>query len=346
VTATTLSALLERTERAIAEMEAHNEGGDDPPPPSLPPALRSAHALRERVRAALAQCAARAAAEGAAASVGSPRANVTDPEARWMKIGRVIEPGYNAQAAVVALNATAQELLGADAPGGRIVVAATVSTQPTDQHQLVPMITDAVAAVGTMPSLTVADAQYHSGETLAAAEALGYDVVLPESAVVDPQENPYHRASFRYDATTDTLTCPAGQTLTFRRTTAEGGRRYQGSAEVCRACGAFGVCTTNAKAGRIVTLTAHDAVRQAQRQRRALPAQRRALAQRTSLIEPVFGIIKDVLRGRRVLVRRRAKVEAEWMLLTTAFNLRTLYRLWQAMGPPERTRLLAMTTGR
>ena len=41
-----LQKLLDRTETAIAELEAQNEGGDDPPPPRLPEKLRQAQGLR------------------------------------------------------------------------------------------------------------------------------------------------------------------------------------------------------------------------------------------------------------------------------------------------------------
>lgn len=56
--------------------------------------------------------------------------------------------------------------------------------------------------------------------------------------------------------------------------------------------------------------------------------------QRQHLVEPVFGIIKEQQRARRFLLRGLANVAAEWALLATAFNLRTLWRLWRA-PPPE-----------
>ena len=48
------------------------------------------------------------------------------------------------------------------------------------------------------------------------------------------------------------------------------------------------------------------------------------------LVEPVFGIIKEQQQARRFLLRGRAKVAAEWSLLATAFNLRTLWRVWRS----------------
>ena len=47
------------------------------------------------------------------------------------------------------------------------------------------------------------------------------------------------------------------------------------------------------------------------------------------MVEPVFGIIKEQLAARRFLLRGFANMSAEWTLLGTAFNLRTLWRVWR-----------------
>jgi hypothetical protein len=51
--------------------------------------------------------------------------------------------------------------------------------------------------------------------------------------------------------------------------------------------------------------------------------------QRKLLPEPTFGILKEQQGARRFWLRGIAAVQAEWALLATAFNLRTLYRLWR-----------------
>ena len=48
-----LERLLIRTEAAIRDLEAQNEGNDDPEPPRLPSELRHAYALRERIEQAM-----------------------------------------------------------------------------------------------------------------------------------------------------------------------------------------------------------------------------------------------------------------------------------------------------
>ena len=52
-----------------------------------------------------------------------------------------------------------------------------------------------------------------------------------------------------------------------------------------------------------------------------------ALKRRKQLVEPVFGIIKEQQGVRRFLLRGVRNVAAEWTLLATAFNLRTLWRI-------------------
>ena len=57
-----------------------------------------------------------------------------------------------------------------------------------------------------------------------------------------------------------------------------------------------------------------------------------AYRQRKELVEPAFGILKEQQGARRFLLRGLVKVRAEWSLLATAFNLRTLCRVWAAQG--------------
>ena len=42
----------------------------------------------------------------------------------------------------------------------------------------------------------------------------------------------------------------------------------------------------------------------------------------------MFGIIKEQQAARRFLLRGLSNVAAEWGLLASAFNLRTLWRVW------------------
>jgi transposase len=67
---------------------------------------------------------------------------------------------------------------------------------------------------------------------------------------------------------------------------------------------------------------------QQMRQRLADPQQRQRYRKRSGMVEPVFGLLKEILGYRRFLLRGLEKVRGEWSLMCTAFNLRKqfLYR--------------------
>ena len=86
-----LERLLERTERAIADLEAQNEAGDEPAAPRLPADLAEAQRLRAEVLAA----------RQALAASERRHVNLTDPDARLLRSAGGYLTGYNAQAMAV-----------------------------------------------------------------------------------------------------------------------------------------------------------------------------------------------------------------------------------------------------
>ncbi len=313
-----LRRLLDRVEGAIDDLEAQHEAGDEPRPARLPAALATRRRLRTQVRTAL-------------ATLDQPtsptRINLTDADAPLMKTRQGVRPAYNAQAMVAPVARGA-------AGGGRLITAVAVVDDPADAAQLPPMLAQAEAATGTPADLTVADAGYHSGAALAACARRGHRVAMPEAQARALQQ-PYHKDRFSYEAARDRYRCPAGQWLRFTRTKTTQGtamRLYRASGAVCRACPAFGICTTDGRHGRGLEIGPHDALLRRHRAWMATRAAQHWVAQRPALVEPVFGIIKDQQGARRFLLRGLANVKAEWALLATAFNLRTLWRLWRA--PP------------
>ena len=44
-------------------------------------------------------------------------------------------------------------------------------------------------------------------------------------------------------------------------------------------------------------------------------------------MEPVFGIIKEIMGFRRFLLRGREKVSLEWLLVCVSYNLKRLFTL-------------------
>jgi hypothetical protein len=323
-----LADLLGRVETAIADLEAQNAGGDDPPPARLPAELARAEALRARVTEALA----RVTDEG-----GPTRANVTDPDATLQKRrGGGFQVGYNPQAMLARVRPPRPE-----APGKLLITAADVTADRDDHGQLVPLLEQAEAVTEAPIPAALADGGYHSAANLAACEARGQVIVMPDPQAPRPDQ-PYHKDRFVYDPTTDTFTCPQGQLLTFQGLDSRqaGGppiRRYRGVLAVCAACPARAACTTSKTRGRSVTRSPDDARLRAHRAFMATDAAKDAYRRRKTLPEPAFGILKEQQAARRFLLRGLDNVRAEWSLLATTFNLRTLAGLAQAAASPART---------
>lgn len=309
-----LGRLTERLEQAIDDLEAQGEAGTDAVPARLPQQLASQQALRARVREAMEELAERPELR---------RINLTDPEARLMKTPHGIVPGYNAQAMV--------SPAGTDrGSGGMLVTAAEVVDAPVDNEQLAPMLERARETTGMAATLTLADAGYHSGRALEACERREQRVVMPE-ARQRLLEHPYHKDRFRYEAEHDHYICPEGQPLRFLHTIPRPAGRlrvYRSSGAVCGACPAFGVCT-NTPHGRSVAIGRRDAVLRRHREWMTTAEAKAAYRRRAALVEPVFGILKEELGARRFLLRGLPNVAAEWTVLATAFNLRTLWRAWR-----------------
>ena len=313
------SRLLNRLEKAIADLEAQNESGEDTPAVHLPEKLAGKRALREQVRQAMDDLASRE----------SPKhINLTDKDARLMKTRQGIVPSYNGQAMVSPVTEEGEAI-------GMLITAVGLVDEPDDHTSFAPMLEQAEETTGAKTPLTLADAGYYSGNNLEKCAGRGQAVAMPES--LPSPERPYHRDRFVYDERSDSFTCPKGQILHFERIQQSAkndgvrNRVYRAPWKVCRSCPAFGVCTKS-KRGRSIAIGKHDAILRGHRAWMSSDTAKEAYKLRKQLVEPVFGIIKEQQRARRFLLRGLANVAAEWTFLATAFNLRTLWKAWRSRG--------------
>lgn len=213
-----------------------------------------------------------------------------------------------------------------------LLLAADVTQNQNDTGELTGLVDQAQDNAGQRAELTVADAGYFSAEMLAAMAERGMPVVVP--AQREFADHPYHWRHFRLDPATDTYNCPEGQTLTFRQTKytrQTPARIYGADPAVCRACPAFGECTTSEYHGRTITVSTEAETLEAHRRWMGTRQAEEALRRRPGLIEPVFAIIKEQMGGARFLLRGLESVKAEWLLLAVAFNLRTLSNYWRRL---------------
>ena len=312
-----LRGLLERLERAIADLEAQNEAGEDAAVTRLPEELADKKVLRERGRLAMADL---------TSEKRHSRINLTDPEARVMK-GRHggIVAGYNAQAMV---SATKTE----EGTSGMLVTAVDMVDEVNDNALLVPMMEQAEETTGTKSQMTLADAGYFAASHLAECDRRGQQVVVSE-ARQRFLKDPYHKDRFTYDGHSNSFRCPQGQTLAFVRIQHVNGvplRLYRAAVAVCQACPALRACTNAREIGRSLAIGPHDEMLRRHRAWMSTAAAKEAHRLRKRLVEPVFGIIKEQQGARRLLLRGLSNVTAEWTLLVTAFNLRTLWSVWSS----------------
>lgn len=329
-----LSKLLERTEKVIQELEKENESGEDPAPVHLPEKLRKAEQLREEVKTALSQL----------ESTGKKNINLTDSEAKLMKSQQGFIAGYNLEAVVSPLK------ISESIKTGLFLTAAEVVTEPIDAKQLIPMLEQAEENSGKKAEKSLADAGFHSGANLEACEQRGQVIIMPESQG-QTLSNPYHKDKFIYDVNTNSYKCPNGQILKFVKR--KKARQvitliYRSTGKICRKCPSFGICTRNKIYGRELQVGLYDAEIKRHREWMKTAEARETYKHRKEIIEPSFGIIKEVMGIRRLLLRGLANVRAEVMVLALAFNLRTLYGVWKTwkLEKLHRKLILIQQTGK
>ena len=201
-----------------------------------------------------------------------------------------------------------------------------------DNALLVPMMEQAEETTGTKSQMTLADAGYFAASHLAECDRRGQQVVVSE-ARQRFLKDPYHKDRFTYDGHSNSFRCPQGQTLAFVRIQHVNGvplRLYRAAVAVCQACPALRACTNAREIGRSLAIGPHDEVLRRHRAWMSTAAAKEAHRLRKRLVEPVFGIIKEQQGARRLLLRGLSNVTAEWTLLVTAFNLRTLWSVWSS----------------
>lgn len=285
---------IERLEQQIAEAGEEGGGADD----RLPKELEKREELRAQINQALTTL----------REAEQDHLHPLDPDSRMMvSDGRTVF-AYNAQAMV-------DQKIG-------IIVAEGVSDEANDEHQFKPMLEQSKENTGRLAETTVADSGYHTAENLAAAEALGADVLV---AVKQKKHEvgPYHVMNFTFDPETDTVKCPQEQTLTREGTRRHKDKPYAVNTYRCRVsatCPVASQCSREKK-GRVIEISPHHA---AVVRNREHPNARALLLQRQIVVERIFAEIKEVLGWRRWTVRGLPQVKAQWSLICAAMNLRRM----------------------
>jgi transposase len=299
-----VEASIREMERAVEAGEAEEEGEY-----RLPPELQAAQQLRQAIQASL----------GRRREVQREHLHPQELEARVMPCEGRKELAYNAQVVV-------------DEASG-LMVAEDVTNEENDHHQLVPMLEEAEENLGQVAQETVADGSYQSMVGLGEAERKGYAVLVNLGQEAGAKRGgPYHSSRFPYEASQDVVLCPRGERLKFERV--KRNQRWPYAVRAYR-CGRFRECPGRAacsadRQGRQIEISPYHQALARQRAKQQDPEKQKLLRQRKTIVEPVFGVIKQARGFRRWTVRGLANVRTQWALICTAFNLRKMYKAWEA----------------
>lgn len=225
-----------------------------------------------------------------------------EPEARPMGSGTGAKPpSYNVQIAVDTAT--------------HMIVHHEVTTEATDNRLLHRTARDTKAVLGTGTLQVIADAGYANASDAAKCEADGIEAAVPAPRPANNRGDFYTADQFKYDAETDTMTCPAGRKL-LRNGGSERDQERRYRAEDCSGCELKPYCTT-APRRYVHRHEHHDAMeRMAQRVKDG----DELMKLRRSKVEHPFATLKEYL-GRRFLLRGTLKTGIETAFAVLGYNI-------------------------
>lgn len=271
----------------------------------LPEELSDRESLRETLKEVL----------GKMDEIDREHFHPVEPEARMMNVGGKVEPAYNAQVV-------------SDSESG-MIVAEDVVNEENDRHQLTSMLDEVERNTGAVADETVADAGYYSADELSKSDERNRSVLVNAHPALTDDE--FHWSKFTYDEENDCVVCPMGNRLEFNcvdRSEKEPRREYR--CKRFRECEKRFKCSRNRRLGRRIRIGPHHAALLNNIGKLRDENGREALRKRKGIVENVFGIIKECYGFRRWTVWDLDGVKTQWSLMCTAFNLKKLYKLWNA----------------
>ena len=240
-----------------------------------------------------------------------------DTEARIMgKKGR-FDYAYHAQISV-----------DSDLP---IIVAQHISQNANDKQEVETGLQALQESTGRLREQLSADNGYWSGDNLPALEQSSFNAFIATDKAetmhkvpLETSERKLVTADFDYHEADNTFICPEGQVLTMKRESQDGSRVYQGSSEVCADCPLQSRCCQSTKGdARTITTDDKEPLRQQMNSKMATESAKVIYGQRKTIVEPVFGQIKNCgFRG--FSVRGKDKVAGEFSMVCAAHNFKKI----------------------
>ncbi len=259
------------------------------------------------------------------------RISMTDPAARW-----TAAPGGPAFFAY-----STNYLVDTEA-GVIVDVEATTANRNDEVASAKTMVDRVEERFGVKPARLIGDTAYGTAEMLGwMVDDKAIEPHVPVWEKGERTDGTFSRSDFVFDPTSDTYTCPGGESLkryrrAFKRPRSGVNKddtiRYRASASDCRSCSLKAQCCPNAQA-RKVTRSIHEAARDVARAVTHTVRYQQSRKDRKK-VEMLFGHLKRILKLDRLRLRGMTGAHDEFLLAATAQNLRRL-ALWLSTGPPE-----------
>ena len=250
-----------------------------------------------------------------------------DDDARIMLMKRgAFDYAYNAQAAV-------------DAESG-VIVAATLTNVAADMRHLPELVAevrtlrDGVGLLDDQPTTVSADAGYFSGEN-ADEDGAGLDLLIAagrdDPAAATTTTTVFAIDRFGYDPARDVWVCPADKLLVLQVTppgaTGRPSQHHYGAAAAdCADCPLRPRCLKPGEERRELNAQRSRSTG-AMRFKLRQPDARRRYARRKTIVEPVFGQLKEARGFSTLSLRGLARAAGEYLLACLAHNLGKLLRV-------------------
>jgi transposase len=293
---------------------------------------RAARERKERLEQAQAQLQ-QIQAKKSAEEKEKARASLTEPEARIMRQAREggYVAGYNAQ-------------ISMDTKAG-VIINLDVTQEASDAKQLIPALEQIKETFGSLPAQTLVDSGYTNRSNIMELDGRT-DVIGP----LDQQEQTakaqqvrngvseqFRTEKFPHDAATNTLKCPAGETLRFVQDRDKPGKVdhiFRAAPEACAGCASKSQCCPNSASRTVMRIEECEAVTRF-RAKMDTPEAKSIYKERSQGEFPNCWI-KEKLGLRRFHVRGLAKVnlEALWHVITYNVQL-WIRKCWLSQGEAE-----------
>jgi transposase len=247
---------------------------------------------------------------------GEPQVSTTDGDARALLVhGQVVEVSYNTQAAI---------------DDKHKLVVGTHTINRNDRNALSTIALETKENLQSESFILLADKGYNNAKEIDACQKQGLTTIVAQQEIVNSNDKgttkDYLVTNFIYHKETDTYTCPQNQTLTTTGTwhvkTRDNGshqfKKYRTRA--CKTCEALRLCTAKADGRREIERSEYaEAI---ELNNKHYKEQYALYRKRQELNEHVFGTIKRVWGYYYTNLKGLKKVNGEWSLIMTVYNMK------------------------